>query len=485
MMGTSLSIPRHDVILVALVRARLHNSASIQVNSAPQIDRMNESSMTLPPHERARLVAERWQGLFEQKLRVARGLDHADNRLKMVIEGTGDWVVKSYRPALFRVADQGVKLDVTYVYNGAIKGVVAPAIDERWKNELKERPKARWEQFIDKNRDSALLRKEKPDAVFVVTPDRTHCTIAAEWLRWAPLIFVEKPFDVAPGAVEALIAAGGDRDGMNVLGVDHYQLYATPMLPVIGGVVEALGGAITDVEFLMCEHNGVEAERIPTLQLGLTMDLLCHLLALLLPFTDLDSLDGTVILERARYRTPAGSPQFGAETFSRTIFTAADCIDQNSRFPCRATVGKGLQRAVKYVQLSGVNGRALRIDFLKRPKDAPPWSRGQYPLESMFLTYAAGERGSGFMVDDLYRAAGKLHIIAPSVFGPDGRLPTDVTLFERLFVELARGGGIALSSTLLMRDAEPLVRFLDLLWSQMKARPMDDHEFQSRDPMVQ
>jgi predicted dehydrogenase len=441
--------------------------------------------MTVPVQERAKLIAERWQALFDQKLRVARGLEFAGNRLKMVIEGTGDWVIKAYRPALFRVAEQGVKLDVTYVYNSAIQGVVAPSVDDRWKEELKDRPKATWEQFIDKSCDFELLRKDKPDAVFVVTPDKTHCTIATEWLRWAPLIFVEKPFDVSPSAVEALIAAHGDRDGMNVLGVDHYQLYATPMLPLIGGVVEALGGAITDVEFLMCEHNGVETERIPTLQLGLTMDLLCHLLALLLPFTDLNSLDAIDIPERARYRTPAGSPQFGAETFSRTTFTAADCIDQTTRFPCRATVGKGLQQAVKYIQLLGANGRSLRIDFLKREKDALPWSRGQYPLESMFLTYAAGERGSGFIVNDPYRDAGKLHIIAPSVFGPNGRTPTDVTLFERLFVELARGGNIALSSTLLMRDAEPLVRFLDRLWSQMRTLPIDEYEFQLRNPMVQ
>src|SRR5687768_13588352 len=43
------------------------------------------------------------------------------------------------------------------------------------------------------------------DAVFVLTPDRTHCDVAEYWLGRAAQVFVEKPFDVSRARVDGFV----------------------------------------------------------------------------------------------------------------------------------------------------------------------------------------------------------------------------------------------------------------------------------------
>src|SRR5262249_54172146 len=150
-----------------------------------------------------------------------------------------------------------------------------------WTAQLK-----RWEVYLDKAeaRDYEIYRNLRPDVVAIVTPDFTHSTIAQYWCGKCPLVLVEKPFDTQAEQVERLLAELGRDRRTAVLGLDHYQFYALPVYELREKIAVHLGGALQRVQFFMTEDRPIELGRERTLQFGLTLDLLPHLLALLTYF---------------------------------------------------------------------------------------------------------------------------------------------------------------------------------------------------------
>ncbi len=303
----------------------------------------------------------------EKSLRPELPVFRALNRpLVLVVEGTGDWVDRAYRPVFEELSDEGYSLSVFY------------ADDTQWMvgqaKEIRERMETRcqdfiqslkpWEIYLDKaqERDLAIYRNLVPDAVFVVTPDFTHSKIARDWIDKAPLILVEKPFDSNLDNLYNLVQARGFSQGITrIVGLDHYRFYALPLRDLMPAVVKHLGGALDRVVFYIAESAGIKPERSKSLQHGLTLDMLPHFLALLLFFGDLATVDAISVIKAGQYDPPLAN--FKNETASYTTFTFEDYSGNEYPVACEVVVGKGFERGVKYLEINGRNGKAIRIDF--------------------------------------------------------------------------------------------------------------------------
>lgn len=212
------------------------------------------------------------------------------------------------------------------------------------------------------------------DAVFIATPDETHCEIARKWLGRARWIFIEKPLDSSIENIETLEEDLNRYGGkVSPLGFDHYRARALPLRQMMRTLLGWLGGSPVQVIFYLLESETVEEEgRVETLKRGLILDLFPHCLALLMFFGDPASfhLDD---MKTGRYK----GARIDKETFAAIKFT----LKGHDNKPLRGTayIGKGVKGArslrragqisdsgpLKLLEVYGSNGRILRLDFLK------------------------------------------------------------------------------------------------------------------------
>jgi predicted dehydrogenase len=412
---------------------------------------------------------------------------------EIVVEGAGDWVTEAYRPVLARVAEkaqqQGKKISVFY------------ADDSRWRNapEWTQKPEAH-ETYLDKANagDYAMYRIRKPDIVFIVTPDFTHSSLAQWWVsRKAPLVFVEKPFDSQLRNVEALFNALGRSPLTTVLGLDHYQFRAHKFREILPKIEKHLGGAIAGVEFYMTEVQALELGRIRTLQYGLTLDMLPHMLALITCVGDVSSIDDIQVLDAGQYgpelkaigKNAKGeeveedvSGRFLNETYSKLKFTFEDYSGNRHRVPCTAVVGKGFKRATKYLEMTGKNRNGVRVEFGGKPDLGPandyPWGR----IMLLFDDDSASHRGAR-QVNDPHCDSRVLRV---------ARNTREVEAYrERYYKDLieglTEGNSTTLGSTLSPGEAWEIVRALDRIWWAIQdfreKRGWSEHGFQQTDPI--
>jgi predicted dehydrogenase len=319
--------------------------------------------------------------------------------LVIVVEGSGDWVEKAYRKLFEKKRKEERELSVFY------------ADDTRWSKKIPAWADATspkydlkpWEVYLDKADldDFDKYRLLRPDVVFVVTPDFTHSVIARWWLGKAPVVFIEKPFDSQVKNVDDLILEVGQQRNTAVFGLDHYQFYALPVNDPPVDIDEHLGGALAKVVFYLTEDRALERNRVRSLQYGLTLDLLPHLFALLKYFGEVSTIDEIRVLEAGRYfslgddvREETEEAQglwedlpadFYNETYSCVQFTFHDNSRNGYHIPCLAIVGKGFAQPVKYLEVTGQSGNAIRIDLNERPVD----QASDYPWDSLF--YMLGE----------------------------------------------------------------------------------------------
>jgi predicted dehydrogenase len=415
-----------------------------------------------------------------------------DRPLVAVVEGSGDWVTEAYRPQFERVWQEQLGRGVSVFY----------ANDGVWTRQpewLGEGKRHHWETYLDKSdpRDFAIYRALRPDVVFVVTPDFTHASIARHWLGKAPLIFVEKPFDSRLANVDALLRAISERGGTHVLGLDHWLAYALPLHCLKNSIVDHLGGALAAVTFFMTEDRPIELGRDRSLQFGLMLDMTPHLLALLTHFGDLATIDDirvgfagqySPLISRARGGTedqPIRS--FRNETACALQFTFKDDSANGFRVPCRAVVGKGFSRSVRYLELLGRSGKSVRLDLNKRPATA---ASNAYPWFSLFLMDEPGATGC-FQVTDPYDPARALTIRDC----PESEKPSygvDGGRYWQLVSELIRGRATrrpdessAVASALLLTEARAVVAALDRFWHAVqRARPWGTYGLESKDPVA-
>jgi predicted dehydrogenase len=440
-----------------------------------------------------------------------RGEDHRCH-LVIVVEGGGDWVEKAYRKLFKEKADKGKRLSVFYADDTQWKDERPQWADpSRWVDSGEFDPaKTRlqdWEVYLDKadSNDFAKYQKLRPDAVFVVTPDFTHSLIASDWIRKAPLVFLEKPFDSQVANVDGLLHELGKRprteNSTEVIGLDHYQFYALPVKDMMPMINKHLGGAIASVEFYLTEDRPIEEKRSRSLQHGLTLDLLPHLIALLAYFGRVDTIDEISIIKAAQYDPPvegtrelAGQKSIKGKFFSETCscvrFTFEDHSGNGFRVPCVAVVGKGFSRNVKYLEITGLSGNSIRIDLSDEPKDGPNnIGDNEYFWDSIF--FIQGNDPPVFPdaqvkeVADPYRKSKKLRIL-------EGKQPKDRGLFrvrlereryKKLLKDLLEGTNDTINSTLTRAEGREIVWALDRIWWAIQdLKPWETYTLGQLDP---
>lgn len=383
--------------------------------------------------------------------------------LVVLVQGAGDWVEKAYRPTLISLVKDGHQLSVFYADDTSWKGE-RPA----WTHTL--RP---WEVYLDKadHHDRALYQNvlARVDVVFVATADVLHAEVATECVRRkVPLIFVEKPFDSHSAHVESLVREMGFLPlHRAVLGVDHYMLYAVALRELMPILEPHLGGALGNVTFYMTETRPIERERERSLQYGLMLDMLPHLLALLAYFGAVQTVDDIQVLAAGQYaplisqdRDGNHYEEIGAwyrnETYARVQFTFVDYA--GNRVPCLGVVGKGLAAEVKYLEVTGINGNAVRIDL----GNAAPHPTA-YPSDSIFLLADPGHPPcEAQKVVDPYDSTRSLYIL----LRPTARL--DRERYKKLLVDLIKGTDNVIANVLLLDEAYAIVQALDRIWGAIQ-----------------
>jgi predicted dehydrogenase len=413
----------------------------------------------------SRLAAGARQAL-EDKLRTiwSEPVEDPEEALGIVVEGAGDWVTKAYRPLFEELQQNGRKISVIYADD------TRWSPSREWTRSLKE-----WEVYLDKAHPEdfpVYQNLPNPDVVFIVTPDFTHSTIARWWLgRQAPVIFVEKPFDSLLSNVEALLAALGRDRFSAIFGLDHYRFRASQLDRLMPDIEEHLGGSLISAEFYMCETRPLELGREKTLQFGLTLDMLPHFPALLACFGEIESIDDMRIEDAGQYspliaerRESDGtlvrediSERFRNETYSKIHFTFEDYSGSHCRVPCRAVVGKGFAREVKYLEVQGRNGNVVRVDFTKKPDPDPVPG---YPWESlMLLAPAEAEKGTTEgVIADPHNEGRFFRIVYSAKLEESGKQ------YQKLLEDVANGTREVLGSALGPAEASDLVRAIDRIW---------------------
>jgi predicted dehydrogenase len=405
---------------------------------------------------------------MERNAEFKRGdirLDFLDHPLTILVEGPGDWAAIAYRPAFHELRTE--HHDRLYVFY---------ADDARWKpppswtGELKE-----WEVYLNKAepRDYEIYSDLRPDVVVIVTPDLTHSAIAQHWCGRCQLVLIEKPFDTQSEQVERLFAELGRDRRTAVAGLDHYLSYALPVFELRHQIAAHLGGSLRAVEFFMTEDRRIELGRERTLQFGLTLDLLPHLLALLTYFGDVATIDDIRVPFAGQYRpleAEARDPDvdgkkarksisFRSETAAAIGFTFEDYSGNGHLVRCRAVVGKGFSQEVKYCELIGRNGQSIRIDFC-RPRQQ--YGAAGYPWSQLFFIAGSGPTAPTTEIADAYDESRRLSIAASL------SRPIERDRYKRLFLELMNGppagGSVAVASTLSRDEARAIVKALDRIW---------------------
>jgi predicted dehydrogenase len=332
----------------------------------------------------------------------------------IVVEGIGDIVSK---PTGYGRAIQKLKID-----KGADLRVIFTDICDAWHTSAdpdlwREREDTKAEllksgaEFIDKSPSKPDQRKkyqellhQQVDAVFVATPDKYHIEVARHWLKGnCKRIFIEKPLTNDPDEARQWMAELGsnphDRERLTQL--DHYlpkiqaeiqyDRRVRQMLEGIGrqykkrvGQMLERVGRLKAIRFYMLEdHSGTDEDyqnemarkgrkdrngpienerRTDTLDSGVSLDLLPHLLAILYHFGDLRTIKVDSLIA-GKYvgvdyddTKPAG---IRGETFAAAQFTFMDLRGRKIRG--EANVGKGIRGSKKYPSMNG-NVKILELE---------------------------------------------------------------------------------------------------------------------------
>lgn len=434
------------------------------------------------------------RGLAAMAIEVAKGKEKLlrfrplKSPLIVVVEGVGDWVEKAYRNLFAEInaeiRESHLRLQVFYADDSRWKSARPEWVNPNNQNYLRD-----WEKYLDKAdpEDYVIYEglRSYADMVFIVTPDSTHCEIARSWLADTSLIFVEKPFDSHPSNVEQLLLELGKHPNKVILGLDHYLFYAMPVYEMIGDIETHLGGTLASITFYMTESGPVEAKRLRSLQHGLTLDLLPHLLALLIYFGHVRTVDDIRVVEAGQHMPLPGS--FKNETYSQVGFTFQDYSGNGFNIPCLAVVGKGLMKDVKYMEVAGSNGNSIRIDLTPRPESEADSS---YPWDSLFFMQHDGAslppNTSIKPVADPHNPARTLSILRDDEDPNRFCKQLARSRYRKLIKELMEGKSTALSTTLSVGESTEIVGVLDRVWGAVQeAKPWVQYNLQEFFPETQ
>jgi len=297
----------------------------------------------------------------------------------IVVLGAGNWVREQYAKALKPYRERG-KCGVFIIYDTGYAGT---------RKGLTRRQVNRFNRFTLNNvngfkswgatcldladpDDQVKVDGLAPDAVFVVTPDDTHCKMAEAWLGRAADIFVEKPFDIDHERIRQLRSRLAKEQGnTEVWGFDHYLVRANQFVKMKEhlGFDEHVEEQIHEFHFRMLESGdrGI-VERMASLQEGLIMDMGSHTVALVLPFGDpntirLDSVKAGVYKANPAKGIATSGREFiksGMETFAEIRFTFTSVFGQ--LVTATAYMGKGVgEQDDKCVEVIGGRQRDRKV----------------------------------------------------------------------------------------------------------------------------
>ena len=304
-----------------------------------------------------------------------------DGRMKdIVVLGAGHWVKGQYARALqpYRRREE---CGVFFVYNTSYAEAAGLRPDDAQRyNRYTLQNVKEFEAWgatclnVAEPEAREILKGISPYAVFVVTPDDTHCEMVEEWLDRALNIIVEKPFDVDHERIRRLRRTLKDSPVLsNVWGFDHYLVRANQFVKMKGylGFDEHLEGQIHEFRFHMLEAGeGGLPQRSASLQSGLIMDMGSHTPALILPFGNPNTISLDYV--KAGVYGPGGEVRTsgrelivsGMETFAKIRFNFTSVFGDAVR--ATACVGKCVgDQDEKFVEVIGGRNRdrIVRLDL--------------------------------------------------------------------------------------------------------------------------
>ncbi len=313
----------------------------------------------------------------------------------LVVIGAGDVILKYYSPAFKQMmADYGgpEHVKVTFLDNGSFSQGNPAATAKRQK--IVSEIEAWGAKVLDRNDpvDEAKVRALRPDTVFVATPDHTHASIAVEAGELFPKaksIVLEKPVEADLAAARALADPAHPLAG-KLLGLDH-TLARLPTDPqTMGKLMNHVGNQLKDFTFYFLEDGSgadpygdklvardgaiEQAQRVRTLDGGMMLDLMPHVLAVVGYFGKVESIHVTSV-KRMQYTGVDGDPNKRTEIKGETLATIQFTFLDHAGHTVSATahVGKGIRGVkalgpdydhnVKVVDITGVNGNKERLDL--------------------------------------------------------------------------------------------------------------------------
>jgi hypothetical protein len=314
----------------------------------------------------------------------------------VVVEGVGAVVEKYYGPAFVTLKAKLAgrrDIHVTFVDQSAFWSGV-PLLAAKMRSIIASI--GGWGAgYLDKS-DPADLSKYKalnPDVVIIATPDASHVAVAERWLNHNPRpeqIFIEKPLANSVDAARRLLGIVAPYDD-GALAYDHYRARLLPVRFEMDLFLGFLEKKLRRFTFYFLEdHSGgdpgpeyhsvgrdgaIENEqREKTLNQGLILDVMPHIIAILAHFCRVETMRVTRV-KAGQYVGVDGDPnkrtQIDRETFAEARFVCDDYI--GNQLDGVAYIGKGVRgvRAlgaeydhnVKLLDIEGHNGEKIRFDL--------------------------------------------------------------------------------------------------------------------------
>lgn len=279
-------------------------------------------------------------------------------------------------------------------------------------------------------------RKRLPyhvDAVFVVTPPRTHCDVGEYWLGRALRVFVEKPFDVSTKRIQQFCKKLRAQNDTEVFAVDHYFVRCNQAAAdenyflnrlLTAGSRGSLQGDITAFEFRMTEpalsSTKSIRERALSIQDGMVFDMGSHALPVLIPFIDINKPIRVTkvwagVSERLRDIIFSGAETFSAAQIEcHTRSTASKPSSQP--IVGKFVIGKDIgDRPEKYLRLEGPGGKVKfdLVDYCVYHKDRLENVQPVVPLQQDWVRFFVKEvlEGRTPRAVEIFEPEGALKVI--------------------------------------------------------------------------
>jgi predicted dehydrogenase len=314
--------------------------------------------------------------------------------LKIVVEGVGDVVKNYYKPAfevLLRDYERTRELQIHFT-----------DMSEFWRGDTGLTAKMEdisaslttmGFAYLDKSDSTQLAQYQalEPDVVIIATPDFTHVEVAEEWLRRdvrPEQIFIEKPLSNSLKAARRLLGETGPGNN-SVLAFDHYRARLLPSRDQMGILLGFLGKGIRRFIFYFLEDRSgsdpryasvgrdgaIENEqRVRTLNQGVILDGMPHVIAILAHFAKVETLIVTRV-RAGQYVGVDGDPdkrtEIEKETFAEVGFICADYAANlilGTVYIGKAvrgvrSLGEDFDSNTKVLDIEGLNGNKARFDL--------------------------------------------------------------------------------------------------------------------------